>query len=292
MENDLSLGRAVTASGLPPRAVLATMHGKEAALAPAFAALGVELIVPAAFDSDRFGTFGGEIARAGTMEEAARAKLAAAMEMTGLSAGLASEGAYGPHPVVPFLAFGREILVWRNTVTGQEIVESIIDEQPVYDHEEATDLGGLAPFLARVGFPDTAVIVAPASQRTAPTGKGLRRLEDLDAALRLAVQRCHLAKAFVQTDMRAFMNPRRMTLIGKLGKKLADRLSHPCPRCDMPGWGLLRTERGLPCSCCGMKTNLVAHEVHGCGICGAERDVPRADGKTEADPANCPICNP
>lgn len=292
MVHALNLGQGGAVRGLPQQAVLATMHGKEAALAPAFAGLGVDLVIPEGFDSDRFGTFGGEIARTGTMEEAARAKLAAAMAQTGLAAGMASEGAYGPHPVVPFLASGREILVWRNKATGQEIVEEMLDAQPVYDHMEAADLDGVAALLARVDFPKTALIVAPASRRTAPIGKGLRHVVELDAAIRLAVQQCPLAKAFVQTDMRAFMNPRRMAIIAELGRKLAARLATACPNCQAPGWGKLRSETGLPCSGCGLKTDLVACEVHGCIICGAQSQLPRRDGKAEADPSQCQFCNP
>ena len=80
------------------------MHGKQIALQETFAAIGVKLKLPADLDTDQFGTFSGEVPRRGTMEEAARAKLATAMRETGISAGLVSEGAYGAHPVIPFAA--------------------------------------------------------------------------------------------------------------------------------------------------------------------------------------------
>ena len=85
-----------TANGaaLPRRIALGTMHGKETALVPAFARLGVDLVVAPGVDTDRFGSFDGMTPRAGTMEEAARAKARAAMAATGLTSGLASEGAF------------------------------------------------------------------------------------------------------------------------------------------------------------------------------------------------------
>ena len=77
---------------LPARVALGTMHGKEAALAPPLAALGIGLVTPA-MDTDRFGTFTAETPRAGSMEEAARAKAQAAMAATGRDFGIGSEGA-------------------------------------------------------------------------------------------------------------------------------------------------------------------------------------------------------
>ena len=111
---------------LPDRVALGTMHGKEAVIAPPLAALGVTVVL-AEVETDRFGTFSGEVARTGSMIEAARAKAQAAIAATGLPVGLASEGAYGPHPHFSFLPFGRELLVWLDIRTGQEVVEMTTD---------------------------------------------------------------------------------------------------------------------------------------------------------------------
>ncbi|MFN3643615.1 MAG: hypothetical protein ACK4TB_11940 [Gemmobacter sp.] len=48
------------------------------------------------------------------MVEAARAKALAAIAATGLPVGLASDGACGARPVMPFLPQGRELLPWRD----------------------------------------------------------------------------------------------------------------------------------------------------------------------------------
>ena len=52
-------GGEVTLSGR--RAVLATMHGKEEVIVPALAPLGLALSVCPGLDTDRFGTFSGEV---------------------------------------------------------------------------------------------------------------------------------------------------------------------------------------------------------------------------------------
>ena len=90
-------------------AVLATMHGKEAAFAPVLAdRLGLDLIVPGGIDTDALGTFTGEIARQGSIGETARAKAVLGLSIAGGDLALASEGAYGPHPQIPLIPLG-----WR-----------------------------------------------------------------------------------------------------------------------------------------------------------------------------------
>lgn len=280
------------AGALPARIALGTMHGKERALAPAFDRLSVRLIVPAGLDTDRFGTFSAETPRQGDMEQAARAKIEAAMAATGLPVGLASEGAYGPHPAVPFMAAGLEILLWRDAERGHEIIERLGDDRPTYDHAEVAGIDQAAPLLQRVGFPETAVIVAPALALDRPLAKGVRTMPELAAAIAAACKASPVGKAMVQTDMRAHMNPRRMTMIARLGLRLAERLACRCDACGAAGWGRLGTVPGLPCDWCGGPSLLIAHEVHGCTACGTTRPVPRPDGKTTADPGQCPACNP
>ncbi|MBC2771816.1 hypothetical protein H6M51_03025 [Rhizobium sp. AQ_MP] len=276
---------------LPKQLAMATMHGKEQALTPAFAALGLELVLPVGLDTDQFGTFSRDRPRAGTMLDAARAKAEAAMEATGLPAAIASEGSYGPHPTVPFLAAGREMLLFVDRVNGFEVVEMTIDEEPSFGHCEATSIEQLAGFLDRIGFPQHGVIVAPAGQLNTPVAKGIMDQAGLTLAISTAIERSPLQMAHVETDMRAFMNPRRMETIARLGVRLAARLSTPCPHCEHPGWGLARTERGLPCSLCGSPTSLPRQDVYACVSCDNEETRERSPGGS-ADPAYCPLCNP
>jgi hypothetical protein len=84
------------------------MHGKEQAIAPVLKeSLDLYIEVPPEFNSDRFGTFTRDIPRAGSQLESARNKALAAMEVTGSDLGLASEGAFGPHPAMPWVACDR-----------------------------------------------------------------------------------------------------------------------------------------------------------------------------------------
>jgi hypothetical protein len=277
---------------LPPRIALGTMHGKEAAIAPPLARLGIELVVPAGFDTDRFGTFTGEIARAGNMEDAARAKARAAIAATGLPVGIASEGAYGPNPAIPILPLGVEILLWRNEETGHEIIVRMSDDTPCFDSVLVHSPHEAVPFLERIGFPQTAVIVRPQGCETLPMAKGLQDSRAVAEAIIRAAMVSPDHSVLVQTDMRAHLNPRRMATIATLAERLAARLETPCPACDSPGWGVLRAEPGLPCGWCDGPTTLARGEVHGCTACGHEAFEARRDGLFSADPAHCANCNP
>lgn len=266
------------------RAALATCHGKDAAIAAPFAMrAGLRIEVPPGLDTDRLGTFTGEVPRPGTMRETARLKAAMGMERLGLPLGIASEGSFGPHPDIPFLAAGFEVLLFVDRTRGIEVAEEQVSEATNY---AALDLGPAADvegFLARAGFPSHAVILRSGAE----THKGIRDRGALFDLLRAAEPPLRL-----ETDMRAHMNPTRMSEIAKLAERLAQRLATCCPACRSPGFGMVRALRGLPCEDCDTPTRLVRALVHGCAQCGHEEHQPRPDGLSTATPANCPECNP
>lgn len=276
---------------LPKRVALGTMHGKAAVIAPPLVQLGIVVEVPKGLDTDRFGTFTGEVARLGTMEQAARAKARAAVEATGLPVGIASEGAYGPHPAVPFLAIGQELILWHEAATGREVVELLRDDRPVYDQALVSSVEEVKGFLSRIAFPTVAVVVA-GEAAARPLAKGLTDTRSVARAVAEALALSDSGRALVTTDMRAHLNPRRMSVIGDLAQRLAARLACPCPACAAPGWGRLRVEAGLPCSDCGTPTGLIRTEILGCTACGAEAAQPFPGAPIFADPGQCPICNP
>lgn len=274
-------------------AAFATMHGKEQAFAgPLMAACGLALRVPDGLDTDRFGTFSGDVAREGAATEAATAKAKLGMAVTGLSLGLASEGSFGPHPELPFAAVGVETVVFLDDRISLRVVEHLVCLDTNYG-TLTTRSGDIGVFLKQVHFPSHALIVRPnAAAPGVALSKGIvdaARLQDAIVEAALASRDGH---AFVQTDMRAHLNPSRMACLQRLAQKLATRLRTLCSACAMPGFGLVGATPGLPCSDCGLATSLTLHEVHGCSICGHREIKPRADGRTTANAGQCPICNP
>lgn len=276
------------------RVALATMHGKGWALARPFrVGLGAEIVVPPGLDTDRFGTFTGEIPREGSPREVALRKARLGMALAGLPLGLASEGSFGPHPAVPFVAADRELLLFVDDERGIVVAEEELTTATNYAHARLVTPNVPPAFLARVGFPAHALIVRP----SAPEGagaihKGLTTLP----ALHEAIAGCRAAsadgQALVETDMRADRNPTRMRVIRRLAVRLVRRLCARCPACDAPGWGVVGALPGLPCGWCGLPTDLARGEIVGCARCDRCRERPRSDGLTVAEPGDCAHCNP
>lgn len=131
--------------------MLATMHGKEAAIAPVLLErLGLALSTAPDLDTDTLGTFTGEIPRTGAMRDAAVAKARLGMAATGLPIGIASEGSYGPHPHVPSTASGIEIMVLVDDTRGIVVSEVLVEDTPLYDHAFAATIDKLGPYLTKL----------------------------------------------------------------------------------------------------------------------------------------------
>lgn len=268
------------------------MHGKQNAISPAIAAhLGAQVVLAGDIDTDSMGTFTGETPRKGTMADTALKKARSAADAANVSLGLGSEGSYGPHPHFYFIPGGVEVLTLFDAARRIMVSESLIVEKTNFAQCTTGDGSDIDQFLDRVQFPSHAVIVSPA-QGTGPFMKGIRDRDDLLSAISRASRLSNDGAAFIQTDMRAHMNPTRMMDIGRLADKLARRLSTLCPACGTPGFGDVGVERGLPCYDCGTPTNWVIRTRSGCAACDFTILRERSDGLLRADSMYCAECNP
>jgi len=213
------------------KVVLTTKHNKEQVIAPLFAeVLGMEVVVHEA-DTDQLGTFSGIIPRLGTMEETVVAKAKIGLEAAGCEFGIASEGAFGPHPISGFLPVDTEMIAFIDRKNDFKIIETILSTNTNYNPN-------------------------------------------------------------LKNDMRAHMNPMRMRVIHQVCQKLVQRLARMCPACDLPGFGCVDLVRGLPCETCGLKTDLVKAEVHGCVKCDFRQEQAKLLQYTVAPMQYCNFCNP
>ncbi|MFZ9973091.1 MAG: DUF6671 family protein [Vulcanococcus sp.] len=274
------------------RIALATRHGKEQALErPLRWGLGAELQI-CNVDTDQLGTFSGEIERREDALSTCRTKAQMGLAATGLALGLASEASFGPHPAMPMLAVGQELLLFLDQERDLCVVEQRLEWRTNYSQTVLEPDQSVEAWLAQVRFPSHAVIARPVTVQAGELFKGIHTA----AALMEAIARCRAAdpdgRVWLETDMRAHCNPTRMRSIRRLGVALVRRLRTPCPDCGSPGWGLLDTQPGLPCADCGTATQLSLAEIWGCQQCGARRAQPRRDGRLTADPGQCPWCNP
>jgi hypothetical protein len=279
-----------------PRVALATLHGKADALAPALASLGLQ-VETVAIDTDALGTFAGDIERPGTAHEVAIEKARRGMAISGLKLGIATEGSFGPDPLLGFLPLHTELLAFVDDEHGQTIVVEQAGHDTNWFSKAVRPGDDLQPVLASIGLPTHAALVKPnrwltASGESMPVAKGLIDPAAVAEAVEHMAAHSQDGLARLEADLRAHMNPTRLAAIGRLGQRLAERLAKPCPRCRAPGFGRIDAQPGLPCELCGEATDLVRAEIHGCGVCGHREDRPRADGLVAADAGHCPECNP
>jgi hypothetical protein len=268
-------------------AALASCHGKEQAIAPAMAShLGLQLTLPDGIDTDALGAFSGEVMRELSMLETVRKKARLGMRATGLPKGLASEGSFGPDPVLGIIPAACELLHFIDDTRGIEVTERLASNRTNYTALEVKDGASLNDFLEEAEFPSHGLLVKCCDE---VLYKGITSRPQLDAAIAQAQAR---GACRVETDMRAHFNPTRMAEIAQLAERLAARLATPCPACRAPGFGPHAQTPGLECRDCGAPTALVRQVTHRCAACHHLEHRPRPDGQIYAQPQYCPECNP
>ncbi|MCE2716205.1 MAG: DUF6671 family protein [Pseudomonadota bacterium] len=275
--------------------ILTTKHAKSIAIAPAFYKnLGASILEYVA-DTDEFGTFSGEIERKGNALECARKKAEGPLKKLNkrIKFMLASEGSFGPHPLMPLLPCDREILYFIDRKRGFHLHSSHLSESTNYSMKALDSLEELQEFAATSLFPSHALILRPKNRDSKdPVFKGVNSHVDLEEAFKECQKHEFNGKVWVETDMRAQFNPTRMTVIGELAEKLSKRLNTPCPSCYNPGWGNIGIEKGLPCSYCGLETEMTKHEIFGCVKCEYKQISKPREQQQLADPLYCSFCNP
>jgi hypothetical protein len=273
--------------------VLTTKHAKSIAVAPPLRDRLAVGLLEFAQDTDLLGTFTGEVEREGTAFDCAKRKCETSLDTLGADYVLASEGSFGPHPLLPFLPCDHEVLHFVDRKRGFDLSVSHLSENTNYRMQSVGTLEELERFAVEAKFPSHALIVRP-NDRMDNTVliKGIDTREGLETAFLESRRHSGDGKVWVQTDMRAHRNPSRMAVIGEAAEKLAQRLATTCPACGTPGWGSLRTEVGLPCEYCAEPTEMVVRTIFGCVLCAHTEAMPRPDGLLAAPQGQCGFCNP
>lgn len=276
-------------------AVLATMHKKERVIGPILETeLGIHLSVPEGFDTDQFGTFTGEVERQGNQLEAARSKAEAAMALAGQSMAVSSEGSFGPHPLIPFLPCNREVVMLVDQEYNLEIVGTALTTDTYFRHKVVNRFDEAVKFAESAGFPETAMVVKVKEQSVNQEDiiKGITSVEMLKEAFLLCLKKSADETVFIETDVRAMYNPKRMKNIEAATKDLVKHIQSLCPTCDWPGYRAVGSKKGLPCEWCRQPTDLTLSLHYACKKCGHEEDQFYPEGKEQADPGHCSYCNP
>jgi ribosomal protein L37E len=213
------------------------------------------------------------------------------MELTGLDIGLASEGSFGPHPVMPWVPWNVEIVLLVDQKEKLEICGEYASFNTNDAHEIVSNFTEAENFARKVGFPEHWLVLRPDNERHQSIVKDINDWEHLKEAVVWGIARSATGKVFLETDMRAHANPTRMANIQKAAENLVEKMKKQCPRCGTPGFSVTDRKKGLPCEWCGRPTEEIMAVVFTCARCGFSREEIKAPDE-RAPAGRCQYCNP
>ena len=270
-------------------AVIATKHEKGRLIASTFAEHLDIKIREINIDTDQLGTFSGEVERVGSAREVVVKKAKLGLTASGVPLGMASEGSIGADPLIPFINSDIELMAFVDQERGITIVESLRSTEIIAQTIKVNQNTDIEKFVAKADFPNHRLILRAADDPTKFCIKGINERKVLEREIARGLK--DFPELLLESDLRAHCSPSRQKNIAALAEKLAFRLSHLCPECSSPGWGLVDYKKGLPCEECGeISEESIAREILGCTGCGFNKE-----GKILAesiDPARCQLCNP
>ena len=242
-------------------------------------------------NTDILGTFTGEIERSLPPKECAKTKCLNALSAHGQQIGIANEGSFGPHPIIPFVSVDYETFFFADLEIGYHLSVSKMFTETNFAVATLSEFNSILEFARTAQFPSHGLIIMPNRWEDKKICfKGLQSIEDLFNAFEKSRSASCDNQVWVETDMRAHKNPTRMHQLEKFSEQIAQRLATPCPACSIPGWGPVDRITGLPCTDCGAETELVSAVIWGCCRCPHKESIPV--DRTSAEPQYCPLCNP
>jgi hypothetical protein len=271
--------------------LIATKHEKEKVIAPILdKELGVKCFVAPDLDTDKLGTFTGEVERKDDPITTARKKCFMAMELTNCDLAIASEGSFGPHPTIYFVPADDEFLLFIDRKNGLEIIARELSTETNFNGSEIETEKKLFEFAANANFPSHGLILRKSKKEYEEIVKGINNAERLSNVFYSLIN--NFGTAYIETDMRAMYNPTRMKIIARAAKKLTEKINTNCPDCKMPGFGITDAKLGLPCEICDFPTRSIVSYIYSCQKCSCKKEEKYPKGKQKEDPKYCDICNP
>lgn len=269
---------------------LATLHQKGALIAPSFLSILGMKVVEVAVDTDRLGSFAGEVERVGTQIDTARRKALLGIEISGLKFGLASEGSIGADPEIGIITSDVETIIFIDTVNNIEIIETYRSFDITAKMSEFVADMDIDDFLFKSDFPAHKLIVRSEYGYSQVVGKALASKEELLKVIKDA-QALKLNPIIIESDLRAHCSPSRAANIKIAAERLALKISTQCPECQSTGWGVIKPLLGLACSECDQESDSAVRALlYGCVRCS--HTVAGEQVADAIDPSRCNWCNP
>jgi len=203
---------------------------------------------------------------------------------------VASEGSFGPHPSLFFVPADDELVIFIDQKNNLEIIARAISTATNFNAFEVEDEKALLAFANRVKFPSHALILKKSKNDFSEIHKGISNLNELKSIFYKLKK--STKSVYVETDMRAFCNPSRMSVIEMAAHKLIQKIDSVCPECNVPGFDIVDSKPGLKCSQCGWPTNAVLSHIYVCQKCNYTKEILHPHGKNNENPMYCDFCNP
>ena len=272
--------------------VIATMHGKETVIGPILKdSLELKHITLLDFNTDKYGTFTGEVKRYGNQLEAARKKAYKAMELANTDLAIASEGSFDAHPSIPFIQSNLELVLFVDKKNNLEIVGHYRTSDTNIDAKYIKSIDEALAFADSVGFPRHGVIVRKNKNIKYGIHKNINTKEDLILIVGKILKGFFTKKIYIETDMRAYKNPTRMKAIEQATLDLIKNINLICPKCETPGFVVNDIKKGLQCASCSLPTEIPTHEISLCKKCNHQEIKEVKKYGKFADPMYCDYCN-
>jgi hypothetical protein len=267
---------------------IASMHEKEKAIEPVLKSVfGISCCVPEHLNTDTLGTFTGEIERIHSPLTTAIKKCELALEISGNDLAISTEGSFGPHPTLYFLPIHAEIIVLLDKKNNLIIDEGIVSHKTNFSGKYIKNEKELDIFLQLIDFPSHAVILSLEKAEPRYARKGINDKNELIDYFQYLIK--FNQSVYIESDMRAMVNPTRMKVIEELAHKLSIKMQSYCPNCSMPGFGIVEFQSGLACENCFLPTKMTKTEISQCKCC---QHVQKKQIETLAYAGNCDFCNP
>lgn len=212
------------------------------------------------------------------------------MELSETDLAVASEGSFGPHPVIPFSPADDEIIILVDKKNRLEIAAREITTHTNFSGATVDNETALRVFAEQALFPSHGLILREGDKGNGYVKKGINTWDELIECFHTMLSK--KMNVYVETDMRAMFNPTRMKAIGKACEKLIEKINSTCPNCSCPGFAVYAGEEGLPCSLCGRGTRSTLLHIYRCQRCLHEEINKYPNNKEEEDPMYCDYCNP
>jgi hypothetical protein len=270
---------------------IATMHGKEKVISPLLEQyFNASCYTVEGLNTDVLGTFTGEIERVDSPINTLRKKCLMALEKSNHEIVIGSEGSFGAHPIIGFARANEELVMLIDIKNNIEIVGSSLSLQTNFNGVNVVSLAEAIEFSKLSLFPSHALIIRNKERGSELIYKGITQMIDFKERVTDALHRYR--SIWIETDMRAHLNPSRLAVIKEATADLINKMKSNCPSCAVPGFWIAEVNKGLPCSLCKLPTNSTLSHQYICVHCNFEQEQLFPNDRKEEDPMFCNFCNP